>query len=395
MPLILSIVLAVFLAEAEIDISVPSFPEIRAFFGTSVFQTEWILTANLIAHCVAALIVGVLGDRYGKKRILLYGLSLFILGSIIIVTTSEFSWLLFGRVLQGSGVAAPMVLGYVLAIEGTSKQLQQSRMGILNGVANISLALTPSIGSYVTLYYGWRGNFQLLLILGMLSYVICYICIPKDTLQPNKKQHQHLIRSYTRLLFNKKILLYIFATSLFPAGWFVFVGLAPMVYLESMGVKLAHYGIYQGMIALCFGLFSLYSGKFIKIFGKKNAMKYSFILLFLSVFFLILTLFIPQMNSATIITLIMLIASIGAVIPVNTTHVMSIELKPEDSSKISALITMMRWSIASIGIQISALFYANNFTSTAMTMIVIDLLGFLCIAYMYRFSASFKKDLLN
>ncbi|MFM7459739.1 MAG: MFS transporter, partial [Burkholderiales bacterium] len=68
MKFLVAIILAVILAEAELDIVVPSLPALQDFLGVSVFQTEWLLTANLLAHGLSALFMGHLGDRYGKRR---------------------------------------------------------------------------------------------------------------------------------------------------------------------------------------------------------------------------------------------------------------------------------------------------------------------------------------
>ncbi len=65
------------LVGAEIDLFVPSFPEIQTIFNISTFEVELLLGVNFIGHCITSLIVGNLGDRFGRKAIIIIGLIIF------------------------------------------------------------------------------------------------------------------------------------------------------------------------------------------------------------------------------------------------------------------------------------------------------------------------------
>lgn len=58
------------LAGAEVDLFVPSFPDLQKAFNLSPFMVELLLGVNLTAHCITSLIVGNLGDKYGRRPIL-------------------------------------------------------------------------------------------------------------------------------------------------------------------------------------------------------------------------------------------------------------------------------------------------------------------------------------
>jgi DHA1 family bicyclomycin/chloramphenicol resistance-like MFS transporter len=67
MLIFITVIFSIFVAGAEVDIAIPSFPEIRAFFDISPFMVELVLGVNLLAHCIAALFCGGFGDKYVKK----------------------------------------------------------------------------------------------------------------------------------------------------------------------------------------------------------------------------------------------------------------------------------------------------------------------------------------
>ena len=154
MRLFITVIIMEILARAEVDLFVPSFPDIQDTFNLSPFMTELLLGVNLIAYCITSLIVGNLGDRYGRKPIIILGLLIFNLGSLFCVFSNNYESILLGRFLQGAGISAVAVLVYVVLADIYSVQEQQKLMGILNGTISLSMATAPVIGSYVDLFWG-------------------------------------------------------------------------------------------------------------------------------------------------------------------------------------------------------------------------------------------------
>ena len=103
----------------------------------------------------------------------------------------------------------------------------------------------------------------------------------------------------------------------------------------------------------------------------------------------------PGLRHPAYITLCMVLGSVGAVIPVNLTHVMTIEYDPGNSAKISALVTMCRWLIASVGIQTASWLYQDSFLSTAYVLTAWFLIALFVIAWMCAKHPDFKARLMS
>lgn len=170
MYLFITILIMEILVGAEIDLFVPSFPEIQTIFNISTFEVELLLGINFIGHCITSLIVGNLGDRFGRKAIIIIGLMIFVIGSMFCAVATHYYALLLGRLLQGIGIAGIAVLGYVVIADIYSAERQQM-LGILNGAITLGMDFAPVIGSYVSFLLGWRGNFSILLALGLICLV--------------------------------------------------------------------------------------------------------------------------------------------------------------------------------------------------------------------------------
>jgi MFS family permease len=138
------------LTGAEIDIFVPSFPELQDVFMLTPFLVELTISVNLIAHCIASLVIGNLGDRYGRRPVIVYSLLVFVVGSVFCIFAYDYWVLLLGRILQGIGAAGPAVLSIVVIVDLYPTHEVQKKMGIINGAVTLAMAGAPILGSYVT-----------------------------------------------------------------------------------------------------------------------------------------------------------------------------------------------------------------------------------------------------
>lgn len=133
-----TIVIIMILSAMEIDICVPSFPEIQSVYGISSSAVEFLLGINLLAHGIGALVAGNLGDRYGRKPIILSGLALFLFGSLTCALAQSYSMLLAGRLFQGIGIACPTVLAYVIIPDTYDIKTRQKLLGLLHFFTTIA-----------------------------------------------------------------------------------------------------------------------------------------------------------------------------------------------------------------------------------------------------------------
>src|SRR3989338_9269912 len=160
-----AVILMDLLAGMEFDLFVPSFPQLQSHFNLTTFWVEALLSVNFIGFCLSLFFVGGLADRYGLKPIILVGLMSFIIGSILCLWPLSYGGLLVGRFLQGSGIAAPAVLSFLIIADLYPLKQQQFLFAILNGLMNASAGIAPVVGSYIALYFHWQGNFRTLLLL--------------------------------------------------------------------------------------------------------------------------------------------------------------------------------------------------------------------------------------
>ena len=366
------VLLLCILSGMEVDLFIPSFPEIQAHFGLTPFLVELALGVNLVAYCIACLISGNLGDRYGHRPVILWSLFVFVVGSLVCYLSTEFWQLLVGRALQGIGIAAPSTLAYVIISNNYPVDHQQKLLGTINGSITLAMTFAPIIGSYVSLWFHWQGNFMLLLFFGLFCLILSYCWIPDSK---HNLAVRLSLRGYLPIFQSPIALLYIAIIVLLVADYWTFVGLAPILYMESLGVSLSHYGFYQGALALAFSIMSFSSGYWIKKFGQKACFYFGVKILGLYII-ASTTLIVFDVRNPAWITGVLTLASIGALFPINMLYPLMLETMPEAKGRISSIQVGGRLLVAAFAIQGVSYVYTGSFRPLGIAMIAMYLAAF-------------------
>lgn len=356
--MLISVFLMCVLGGVEVDLFVPSFPELQHDFFLSPFGVEMLLSANLISYCVSCFLLGALSDQFGRRPIIIAGLIIFIIGSILCAFAPFYSFLIVGRIMQGIGVAAPATLSILIVADLYTVKKTQHIMGIMNGLITLSMAAAPVIGCYITMHYHWQGNFITLLLLGIACFIMAVLYLPKHKL--TRKKETLSLSAFIPIFRNKELITIIIATVFVCAAYWIFIGIAPVLYMKNLGISLKDFGYYQGFLAVIFGTISLLSGTIIEKFGQQLALKISLLICLLGSLILT-TLTVNNCSDPVVITATMAIFSAGVIMPVNILYPLALSIFPEAKGRVTALWQSSRLIITAIGLQTAGYFYNGSF----------------------------------
>ncbi|BEU77990.1 multidrug effflux MFS transporter [Enterobacter asburiae] len=389
--LLFAVIFSLITAISEVDIIVPSFPEIQSLYRLSPFMVELVLGLNLLAHCIAALFAANIGDRFGRKKTIISGFILFAAGGFIGALVDNFYIILASRVIQGVGVAPAIVLSYIIAMERYPVSEQGRIMGLLNGTIALTLSIAPVLGSFLSLHYGYQGNFWLMVTTGIIAIATIYIGIPSDNTGDSGIKLG--LSQYTPVLKSINTMIYIVFVSMLIATYYTFVGLASLFFIQGLGMGLRDFGYYMAALTLTFGIYSIFSGKIIKLLGKFNAFLMSIV--FIGLFIISSTLVIIfDLASPLFILACVLLFVVGMVVPVNEGYVMALESFPDGKARASALIGTLKWIFTVAGVQTASIFFNGNFKAIGVTLTVMLSLSISLMFMAYAKDSRFR-NLLN
>lgn len=149
-----------FVALLDLSIVIVALPTIQDELNTDVAGVQWVVDAFVLPLGALLLSGGALGDRYGRKRLFLGALALFLAGSVVCAAASTLGVLLAGRVVQGVAAAAilPGALSLVTQLE-PDPQRRARLIGIWAMVSSLAFVLGPLLGGALVDALGWPAIF--------------------------------------------------------------------------------------------------------------------------------------------------------------------------------------------------------------------------------------------
>lgn len=153
-----SIVLPMFLAVVDQTIVATALPAIAASLG-EVDRLSWVVVSYLVATTIAAPVYGRLGDVFGRRRLMVVALAIFMVASVLCALSTDIVTLTAARILQGAGGGGLMTLSQALVGEAIPPRDRARYQGYLATVAVSSSAFGPVAGGFLTEHFGWQSVF--------------------------------------------------------------------------------------------------------------------------------------------------------------------------------------------------------------------------------------------
>jgi EmrB/QacA subfamily drug resistance transporter len=142
-------------------------PSIHRDLGASIQTLEWTVNAYILAYAVLLLTGAALGDRLGRKRMFMAGISLFTAGSAAAALAPSIGLLIAARAVQGVGAAVVTPLTLTLLAEAFPPERRGLALGVWSGISGIGVALGPLVGGALTQFASWHWIFWVNVPLGI------------------------------------------------------------------------------------------------------------------------------------------------------------------------------------------------------------------------------------
>lgn len=228
------------------NIILPAFPEMARQFNVSSQKLGLTLSSFFITFAFAQLLVGPLADRYGRKRLVVGGLMIFVVGTFWAANAATFDMLILGRVIQAIGVCAAAVLARAIARDLYEGENLARALSLTMIAAATAPGFSPLIGSMLNTTLGWRALF---VVVGMSAILIAlfYVRGIGETLPGRRRVTQSVpavLIAYGKLASNRLFILPALATSLLMSGLFASFAAAPSILMEGMGLNSLQVGLY-------------------------------------------------------------------------------------------------------------------------------------------------------
>jgi DHA2 family multidrug resistance protein len=147
-------------------------PHLRGTLSASVEEITWVSTAYVVASVIVMPLTAWLGMRFGRKRIYLAGLVLFLIGSFFCGTARSLPTLVVFRILQGIGAGSLQPTEQAILRETFPPKEQGMAMGLYGFAIMLGPAVGPTLGGYIVDNYSWPWIFYINLPVGLIGLVM-------------------------------------------------------------------------------------------------------------------------------------------------------------------------------------------------------------------------------
>lgn len=144
-----------------IDLMLPAFPEIRTEFGMPADSTQvaWIVTAYFLGMAVGPWLYGPASDRFGRRRPLYAGLTLYATGATIAALAPSWQMIVIARFLWGLGAAGPRAISVTMIRDRFEGDSMARLMSMIMAVFMLVPILAPAVGAGLIAVLPWRAVF--------------------------------------------------------------------------------------------------------------------------------------------------------------------------------------------------------------------------------------------
>ncbi|WP_108784465.1 Bcr/CflA family efflux MFS transporter [Wolbachia endosymbiont of Bemisia tabaci] len=319
-------ILSVAVVDMATDLYSVALPSIANYFKVKGNIAQLTISLNLVGIAISGLIYGPLSDYYGRRLIMLIGMTIFTLASIVCCIADNIILLILIRFIQGAGAGVAGVVGYA-AIRDMYSGSEYSRViSKLNMIVALSPGIAPVVGSYIISHgYSWKFLFFIISLAAIIMLIFIYLKL-QETLTVNKsKASINIFKQYILIFKNYRFLGFSAIHGLTFMWLWAYIANYPFIF-ESMGVEVQYFGYLISIIVIFYIIGTLINRRYVPKIGVSKM--------------LIIGLVLPMISDGLLVYFYL-------------------------TNKLSVLILQVLWIPSNIGL---ALVISNNVTSALETI---------------------------
>jgi DHA1 family bicyclomycin/chloramphenicol resistance-like MFS transporter len=224
-------------------IFVPALPDAGEMLGASDSHMQLTLSAYIIGLALGQLTYGPISDRFGRRPVLLGGLTVYLLASAAACAAPTVDALIAMRFLQALGACAGLVLGRAIVRDNYSGEDAVRKLSLMNLMILAGPGLSPLVGSFLVVTTGWRSIFAVLAVLGLANLVLIWRLLP-ETAGGQVQDAKDVLVSYGRLLKSRRFIGFAIGGGLATTSTYAFIGAAPFIFVSQLHRPAEEVGVY-------------------------------------------------------------------------------------------------------------------------------------------------------
>ncbi len=236
------------------DMYLPSLPAIGAYFGASPMAVQATLSVFIAVFAFAQLLVGPMSDRFGRRPMVLGGLTLFLAASMAGAAAPTLDWLVAARFFQALGVCCTVLCARAIMRDLYEPAAGARVMARAMGWMTAYTLLGPVAGGLLQAQFGWRAAFFVLMAASALMMAGALRTLPETNrhLNPAATRPRALLANYLQIIRHREFIAFTVPVIGSYGCLFSFISGSAYVLIGVLGVPPALYGLAFGFVTVGF-----------------------------------------------------------------------------------------------------------------------------------------------
>ncbi len=264
-PHIATLILLSGLSAMVMNIFLPSLPQMAEFFDTDYGVMQLSVPLYLLCSAVMQLFIGPISDNLGRRKVMLWGLALFMLATLGCIYAPNATLFLVFRIGQAV-IATAMVLSRAVIRDLYTQEQSASMIGYVTmGVALVPM-ISPAMGGVLQEFFDWHASFWFMLLAGAgITWLV--FADMGESARPSGKTMMAQFREYPELFRSPRFWGYALAAGFCSGAFFAYLGGAPFVGSVVFGMTPFWLGVFFGAPAIGYFVGNFLTGRYATRFG--------------------------------------------------------------------------------------------------------------------------------
>ena len=261
------------IAPLSIDMYLPAMPGLARQFAVDPAYVQYSLSLFFLGLAAGQLTYGPLSDRYGRRPILYFGITLYLVAGVACALSTSVGMLIVARAAQGFGAAAAPVMARAVVRDRFAGAKAASVMSFVVMVMATAPLVAPIVGGLVLTFASWQGIFWLLCVYALMCLVALTALLPESHPPERRTRDRSLVAQYIgylALLRRGPITLFLVCGGLMFGALFSYVAASSFIYINQFGVDESVFGFYFGANVLAMLVGTAANGRLVMRFGYRT-----------------------------------------------------------------------------------------------------------------------------
>src|ERR1700742_869034 len=258
--MLMLLVLMTGIAPISLYMLVPALPLLATSFGRDISIAQMTVSMYMVGIACSQIVMGALSDRFGRRPVLLAGMSLMVAASVACVFAESLPQLIAARFFQALGGASGMVISRAIVRDLYARDQISARLSLVIAVMMIAQMLSPLTGGLLDLAFGWRAIFCLITAAALATVIAIAFLLPETR---RVRAAGNGFRGDVGSLFTSRAFIgYLLCQVLASQIIFAFAAGGPYIVVNQMGRNSAEYGAWFATTGFAFLIGNVFCVRF-------------------------------------------------------------------------------------------------------------------------------------